>query len=149
MPNATASEWRRVASALCVVGVLAACSGSTSVRPFGGTYALVEVNGLPLPQPEYSSSINPQIAGGSLTVAPDTLYVFLSLQPVDAGGHAVGDTVSFKERIPYFRQADSLVLGDVGTYDGGAIVGSSVRLRLVTPASSVGFANENRYLFVP
>ena len=141
--------WWRAATTVWAIVAAAACSGATSVRPLGGRYLVISVNGLSLRWPENPSSINPQIAGGSLSVGPDTLSVFLSLQPVDAIGHAVGDTVSFGEKLPYFRRADSSVLGDVGRGDGGAIVGGSVRLRLEDPPSSWGFEGENRYLFVP
>lgn len=133
---------------IVATAALAACSGSTSVRPFGGTYALATVNGSPLPQPEYPQAINPMIAGGTLTVDPDTLYFVLSLQPVDAGGHAIGDAVAFESRIPYSRQGDSLVLEGEGP-GSGTILGSSVRLVLVTPPSSVGFSALNKYLFTP
>lgn len=88
------------------------------------------------------------IAGGVLTVGPDTLYLVLSLQPVDAGGHAVGDAVPFESRIPYSRQGDSLVLEGEGA-GSGTILGSSVRLVLVTPPSSAGFSALNTYLFTP
>ena len=131
------------------VAALAACSGSTSVRPFGGAYTLITVNGLPEPQPLYRNTNNPEIAGGALTVGPDTLYFDLALQPVDANGRAVGDTVSFEARIPYARQGDSLLLEGEGL-GAGTIVGSSVRLVLESPANSTGFTSgANRYLFAP
>lgn len=132
-----------------VVAALAACGGPTSVRPFGGAYTLITINGRPEPQPLYRNTNNPQIAGGALTVGPDTLYFDLALQPVDANGRAVGDTVSFEARIPYSRLADSLLLEGEGL-GAGTIVGSGVRLVLESPANSTGFTSgENAYLFAP
>jgi len=133
---------------IVAAAALAACTGSTSVRPFGGTYALATVNGSPVPQPEYPQAINPMIVGGVLTVGPDTLYFVLSLQPVDAGGHAAGDAVPFESRIPYSRRGDSLELEGEGP-GAGTILGSSVRLVLVTPPSSTGISALNTYLFTP
>ena len=78
--------WWRAATTVWAIVAAAACSGATSVRPLGGRYLVISVNGLSLRWPENPSSINPQIAGGSLSVGPDTLSVFLSLQRDRARG---------------------------------------------------------------
>ncbi|HKV52729.1 MAG TPA: hypothetical protein VJO52_16160 [Gemmatimonadaceae bacterium] len=145
---------------MCALALIAACSGSTSVRPFGGTYDLVSVNGKPDPQPVYVGSTT-EVVSGALVVSSDTLNVTLELQPEAITGP--GDIVSDVNAIPYVRRGDSLFIADSGSAgDGlgglapgarpiGRILGGNVQLSLAfTIASSTGFGNPpSRFLFTP
>lgn len=70
----------------CAVALLAGCSGSTSVRPFGGSYELISVDGQRDPQPLDPGTTTPDLVGGTLNVGADSLDVTLKLQPVDSAG---------------------------------------------------------------
>lgn len=145
---------------ICTLALFAACGGSTSVRPFGGTYDLVSVNGKPDPQPIYLGSTTEAVSG-TLVVSSDTLDVTLELLPAATTGP--GDVVPQVNAIPYLRRGDSLFIADTGSAgDGlggaapgprpiGRILGSSVQLSLAfTVASSTGFGNPpSRFLFTP
>lgn len=151
------------------VALVAGCSSSTSVRPFGGTYDLLSVNGLPDPQPTYAGAAM-QVVSGTLSVGTDTLHLTLDLRALDNAGHATNDTMTVLGEIPYVRHGDSLLApadtssagwgdalfigGEVpGAPQGvGAVVGSDVRLNLLIGGipSSTGFSGSvSRFLFAP
>lgn len=147
----------------CVVALLVACSsGSTSVRPFGGAYDLISVDGQQIPQPLDPGTSTPELLGGTLTVGADTLVVNLSLQS-ESGGQATGNVAPMIVDFPYARLGDSLYLpSDTALFHDpiyigppptpfGTIEGSSVRITLVVaPAMSVGFrATARRFFFAP
>ena len=67
------------------VALFAGCSGSTPVRPFGGTYDLLSINGLPHPQPSDAGAAT-QVVSGTLSVGTDTLHLTLELQALDNTG---------------------------------------------------------------
>lgn len=147
----------------CAMALVSSCTDSTSVRPFGGTYELVSVEGKPIPQPLYPGTTTPQVIGGTLTVEPDTLNLVLSLLSVDSAGRATGPVMPSVGEIPYVRHGDSLfvVVDTAGQGDGlvaigpptpfGIITGSTVRLTLELPiATSTGFTvRPRRILFAP
>ena len=153
----------RLIGAVCAVALLVGCSGSTSIRPFGGAYHLISVDGEPDPQPLSPGTMTPELVGGTLDVGADTLTVTLSLQPVDSTGRATGAVSSELSEIPYVRRSDSLFYAmDTLAFDDslllggppkpfGAIVGSNVRVLLVVPgSSSTGFfARARQFLFFP
>jgi len=80
----------RLIGAVRAVALLVGCSGSTSIRPFGGAYHLISVDGEPDPQPLSPGTMTPELVGGTLDVGADTLTVTLSLQPVDSTGRVTG-----------------------------------------------------------
>lgn len=144
------------------IALLAGCSGSTSVHPFGGAYDLVSVDGQRDPQPFYRGTTTPDLVGGTLSVGPDSLDVMLSLQDVDSTGRPTGEIENRGGAIPYTRRGDSLFTAfDTTGQDGllprqpaapvGAILGSNVALTLYLPeTSSIGFASQTRhFLFSP
>ena len=148
------------------IALLVGCSSSTSVRPLGGTYDLVTVDGQRLPQPLDSASYTPEVLAGTLDVGADTLNLTLSLQAIDSTGMAVGAVFPMTGVIPYVRHGDSLLtVSDTGSYgDGlvgpapgaqqeiGRVSGSDVQLYLYTGiASSTGFTSTSRrrFLFSP
>ncbi len=95
-------------SVVCVVASRVACSsGATPVRPFGGAYDLISVDGRQIPQPYYPGVNTQELLGGTLTVGPDTLVVNLSLQS-ESDGQATGDVASMIVDFPYARLGDSL-----------------------------------------
>jgi len=134
-----------------LIAALAACSGTTSVAPFGGTYNLLSVDGTLEPQGLYPASNNPELVGGTLVVAADTLTVTLSVQSVDSAGHAVGAVTPYVFDIPYERQGNALLFANASPGTGGVVVGSSVELTFELPlVASTGFtAVARRFLFVP
>lgn len=148
---------------VCAVAAVAGCGGSTSVRPFGGTYTLASVDGGSIPQPLVPGNTTPELLAGTLRVGTDSLNVTLSEQDIGSDGQPVDDPEPFMYAIPYARLGDSLYLpSDTSAlhdslYIGpppatiGAIVGSSVRVVLVVAsASSTGFfALPRRFLFIP
>ena len=152
-------------SMVCAAAVLVGCSGSTSVRPIHGTYALVSIDSRPDPQPLYPGTTTPQLVGGTLTVGTDTLTVTLSLQSVDSTGRAIGEIEAAGYEIPYTRHGDTLVtsnnnsvvsgepllLGGDTSADVGAVIGSDVQLTLVLGVQSItGFTPAvHQYLFAP
>lgn len=147
---------------VCAIALFVGCSGSTSVRPFGGAYDLISVDGEQIPQPLYPDTNTPELLGGTLAVGADTLVVNLSLQS-DSSGRATGDVIPMIADMPYVRLGDSLYFpGDTAAlhdslYLGppptpfGVIRGSSVRITLgLTHASSTGFRSVARqFLFAP
>ena len=141
---------QRVA-ALGLIAMVAGCSSTTSVRPFGGSYDLISVDGKADPQALFPGSKSPEVVGGTLAVGADTLTVTLLEQSVDGAGHAVGDVTSEVEAIGYTRQGDKLVFTNGAPGSGGVILGSGVRLTFeVSLASSTGFEAVTRnFLFVP
>ena len=148
---------------VCAIALLAGCSGSTSVRPFGGAYDLISVDGRPDPQPFYPGTATPDLVGGTLNIGPDSLDLTLSLQAVDSAGRPAGDIQELAGAIPYVRRGDSLFTdadtsgqGDALLPIGppapiGMILGSNVSLTLELPVvSSTGFSSETRrFLFSP
>lgn len=157
---------QRFARSLGLVAVLAVvvgCSGSTSVRPFGGTYDLASVEGRNLPQRLVPGNDAPELLGGTLNVGADSLDVTVSLQYFDGAGHPIGGPAPTAFDFPYARLGDSLYLASDTSalhdplYTGpppvaiGAILGSSVRMTLlfVVPTST-GFGYvSRRLLFTP
>lgn len=156
---------RRVGVVLAIALVVG-CSGSTSIRPFGGTYDLLNVDGRPDPQPLFPGA-NTQVVSGMLTVDTDTLHLTLELQALDSSGRATGDITPSLGAIPYVRHGDSLLVpvdtagwGDALLIGGevpgasqqiGTVLGSNVELSLFFgTASSTGFnATLRRFLFTP
>lgn len=151
------------------IALLAGCSSSTSGLPFGGTYDLLSINGLPDPQPPYVGA-STEVVSGTLSVGADTLHLTLELQALDNTGHPTGDTMPVLGAIPYVRHGDSLLVpadtssagwGDALFIGGeepgapqpiGAIVGSDVRLNLLIGAipASTGFSGSvSHFLFTP
>lgn len=154
----------RVTVVWCAIALFVGCGGSTSVRPFGGAYALASVDGRPDPQPFLPPLASPELLSGALHVGADTLGVSLSLQPVDSRGRVTGDVIPWVAQLPYARLGDSLFLpSDTAAlhdplYRGppptpiGLILGSSVRLTLALALpNSVGFnvPTVRQFLFVP
>jgi hypothetical protein len=153
----------RLIGGVCAVALLVGCSGSTSIRPFGGVYHLISVDGEPDPQPFYPGSATPDLVGGTLNVGPDSLDLTLSLQAVDSAGRPAGDVQELAGATPYTRHGDTLfAAGDTaGRGDAllptepdiplGTIIGSSVSLTLYLPiATSTGFTIVPRHLlFTP
>jgi len=153
----------RVTALWCGFALLVGCSGSTSVRPFGGAYNLISVDGQREPQPLYRGTTTPELVGGTLNVVPDSLDVTLSLEAVDSTGRPTGDIEQRAGAIPYVRHGDSLLTafdtsgyGDGLVHNGpgtpiGMIVGGNVILTLSLPVtSSTGFGSETRnFLFTP
>ena len=148
---------------VCAIAVLAGCSGSTSVRPFGGAYDLVSVDGRGDPQPLEKGTTTPDLVGGTLNVWPDSLELTLSLQNVDSAGRLTGDIEQLTGEVPYVRQGDSLFTAVDTSGRGGAllpntpatalgrILGSSVVLTIYLPIpTSTGFtARPRQFLFTP
>ena len=148
---------------VCAIALLAGCSSSTSVRPFGGAYDLISIDGRPDPQPFYPGTATPDLVGGTLNVGPDSLDLTLSLQAVDSAGRPAGDIQELAGATPYTRHGDTLfIAGDTaGRGDAllptepdipfGTIIGSSVSLTLYLPiATSTGFTIVPRhFLFTP
>lgn len=148
---------------VCAIALVVGCSGSTFVRPFGGEYDLITVDGEPDPQPLAPGTTTADLVGGMLSVGADTLDVTLLEQPVDGSGRATGEVTAVPSEIAYVRHGDSLffssdtvALNDSLFLGGppkpfGAILGSDVRLTLDVPKpSSTGFANVlRRFLFAP
>ena len=153
----------RVTALWCGFALLVGCSGSTSIRPFGGAYDLISVDGEPDPQPLYRGTTTPELVGGTLNFVSDSLDVTLSLQAVDSTGRPTGDIEQLAGAIPYVRHGHSLLTAfDTSGYgDGlvpngpaapiGMIVSGNVILTLPLPvASSTGFGSETRnFLFTP
>jgi len=147
---------------VCVIALVVGCSGSTSVRPFGGEYDLISVNGRQIPQPYFPGTSVPELLGGRLTVGVDSLVVNLSLQ-ADGSGHAAGGVVSMVVELPYARLGDSLYLpSDTAIFHSplylgppptpfGAIRGSSVRITLAASReTSMGVESTvHRFAFAP
>lgn len=147
---------------LCAIVLVGGCSNATSVRPFGGTYDLISVDGKPDPQPLFSGA-NTDVVAGTLTVGSDTLNVILDLKSVDSAGRPTGDATPLVNAIPYVRRGDTLLVADSGSLgDGfggltsgafpiGKIVGSSVQLDLTfgIPASTGFGGPPGRFLFTP
>ncbi len=147
----------------CAVALLAGCSGSTSVRPFGGSYELISVDGQRDPQPLDPGTTTPDLVGGTLNVGADSLDVTLSLQPVDSAGRPAGEIEQLAGAVPYTRHGDSLFTaedtagrGDALLPNGpaaplGVILGSNVSLTLYRPIpTSTGFTSRPRhFLFSP
>ena len=157
---------QRFARSLAFVGVMAVavgCSGSTSVRPFGGTYDLATVDDAGVPQPLVPGTTTPELLAGTVRVGADSLDVTLTEQDIGSTGQPVDDPLQFVYSIPYARLGDSLYLPSdtLALHDSlyigppppaiGAILGSSVRLvLLVAAASSTGFHDLARqFLFIP
>jgi hypothetical protein len=141
---------RRIAL-VAVMAALGACGSTTSVRPFGGTYDLISVDGKADPQSLFPGVKSPDVVGGTMGVSADTLTVTLLEQSVDSAGRAVGDVNPVVEAIAYNRQGDTLVFTNGAAGSGGVILGSSVSLTFeLALASSTGFeAVTRRFLFVP
>ena len=99
----------RVTALWCGFALLVGCSGSTSIRPFGGAYDLISVDGEPDPQPLYRGTTTPELVGGTLNIVPDSLDVTLSLHAVDSTGRPTGDIEQLAGAIPYVRHGDSLL----------------------------------------
>jgi len=147
----------------CGIGLVAACSSSTSVRPFGGTYNLISVNGQRIPAPLFPGLKTLDAVGGSVTVGGDTLNIVLSLQSLDSTGRPVGDVTPLRSALPYVRHGDSLILAESDSVgDGlgglvpgsepiGTILGSSVELTLFLglPVSTGWGGPVSRFLFTP
>ena len=147
---------------VCAVALLVGCSGSTSVRPFGGAYDLISVDGQQVPQPYYPGVSTQELLGGTLSVGPDTLIVNLSLQ-AESDGQPTGNVVPMVVDFPYARLGDSLYFpSDTALFHDplylggpppafGAIAGSSVRITLaVYPPTSTGLRGIARqFSFAP
>jgi len=99
----------RVTALWCGFALLVGCSGSTSIRPFGGAYDLISVDGEPDPQPLYRGTTTPELVGGTLNFVSDSLDVTLSLQAVDSTGRPTGDIEQRAGAIPYVRHGHSLL----------------------------------------
>ena len=148
---------------VCAIALLVGCSGSTSVRPFGGAYDLISIDGQRIPQPLYKGSMAPDIVGGTLNVWPDSLDLTLSEQNVDSAGRPTGDVEQLAAIVPYVRQGDSLFTAADTSGRGdalfpttpanpiGRILGSNVVVTVYLPVpSSTGFRlAPRRYLFTP
>lgn len=148
---------------VCAIALFVGCSGSTSVRPFGGAYDLISVEGKQVPQPLYAGTTTPEVESGTLNVGPDSLGVTLSLQPVDSAGRPTGEVEQLAGAVPYVRHGDSLftAIDTSGRGDAllptepdvpvGTILGSSVIVVLYLPvATSTGFTVLPRhFLFIP
>lgn len=104
----------------CAIALLLGCSDSTSAPPFTGTYELLRIDGKPEPQPLYPGTSSPEIVGGMLTVASDTLRVTVSMQMVDSAGRVIGEVGPAMYAIPYTRHGDVLV-----TENGNSLVNAS------------------------
>lgn len=156
----------RPVGVVLAIALLVGCGGSTSVRPFGGSYDLLNIDGRPDPQPLYPGA-NVQVVSGTLGVGTDTLRLTIELQPTDSSGQAAGDITPMLAAIPYLRHGDSLlaVADTSGWGDGlliggevpgasqqiGTVLGSNVELSLLFGIpSSTGFSGSaRRYLFTP
>ncbi len=153
----------RCLGGVCAIAILVACSSSTGVRPFGGAYELVNVDGQPDPQPLAPGTTTPDLVGGTLVVGPDSLTLTLSLQEVDSVGRPTGSVQQLAGTNPYVRQGDSLFavsdssgLGNelvptTGATPIGVVVGSNVVLTLdVAIPTSTGFGlKPRRFFFAP
>lgn len=149
----------------CAIALLLGCTGSTSARPFAGTYDLLRIDGKPEPQPLYPGTSSPEIVGGMLTVASDTLRVSLSMQAVDSAGRVIGDIGPAVYAIPYTRHGDELVTSNGNSLVNasplllpgsqaiaGSVVGNDVQLDLgVGTQSFIGIYSyaEHELLFAP
>ncbi|MGH7648900.1 MAG: hypothetical protein ACREND_12335 [Gemmatimonadaceae bacterium] len=148
---------------VCAIVLLVGCSGATSVRPFGGAYGLIDIDGQPPPQPLQPGEATLQVVGGTLSVGPDTLRVTLTLQGEDTAGRPLGAPLPLASAIPYVRHGDSLLVADSGSVgDGlggvapgflpiGRVLGSSVALDLFfgLPVSTGFTGPVRRFLFAP
>ena len=148
---------------VCAIVLVTACSSSTSVRPFGGTYDLITANGQAVPAPLFPGLPTVDVVGGTVSAGPDTLNILLSLQLVDNKGRTVGSVTPLRSALPYVRHGDSLLLAESDSInDGlgglvpgsepiGKILGSSVELTLfLGQPVSTGFSGPTtRFLFTP
>lgn len=148
---------------VCAIALLAGCSSSTSVRPFGGTYNLLDISGRRTPQPLLAGLKTIEVVGGTLIAGQDTLHVTLSLQSEDSTGRPIGDIDPLVSAIPFVRHGDSLLVADSGSVGHGLggvapgflpigkVLGSSVELDLFFGLPlSTGFTGSVRhFLFAP
>ena len=149
----------------CAIALLLGCTGSTSARPFAGSYDLLRIDGKPEPQPLYPGTSSPEIVGGALTVTSDTLRVTLSMQMVDSTGRVTGEVNPAVYAIPYTRRGDVLITENANSLVNasplllpgsqaiaGAVVGNDVQLDLgVGTQSFIGIYSyaEHQLLFAP
>lgn len=88
---------------VCAIAVLAGCSSSTFVCPFGGTYDLIDIDGQQTPQPLLPGLTTLEVVGGTLIAGQDTLHVTLSLQSEDSTGRPIGQLDPLVSAIPFVR----------------------------------------------